>query len=117
MYRSSAVEIVKIAVVLLIILSLFQLIMIPIQLKFGGENGRMVLMGMVVAIFGLAFIIGGVGRMAFGEEAMQLWLQGMLRFLDAMSPTFVMIFAVVGWILCFLISTRVSIRAMEKREY
>ncbi len=117
MDRSGTVEIVKMAVVLLLILSLFQLIMIPIQLKFGGENGRMVLMGMVVAIFGLGLIISKFGNKVFGENAVQLWYQGMLRFFDALSPVYVMAAVIVGWILCLIISTRISIRAIEKREY
>lgn len=117
MDRSGAVETVKMAVVLLLSISLFQLIMIPIQLKFGGENGRMVLMGIVVAIFGLGLIISKFGNMVFGENTVQLWYQGMLRFMDALSPVMVMIAAMIGWILCFALSVRVSISAIEKREY
>lgn len=117
MDSNSAVENVKIAVVLLLILSLFQLLMIPVQLKYGGENGRMVLMGVVIAVLGIAFAISRLGKMFFGEEEAQLWYQGMLRFFDALSPVCVMPAVVVGWLLCFVISTRISIRAIEKREY
>lgn len=115
--RKEVVETVLMAVTLLFIISLFQMLMIPVQLKFGGENGRMVLMGMVIAIFGLALIVRKFGNMVFGEESVQLWYQGMLRFIDALSPVMVMITAMIGWILCFVFSVRVSIRVIEKREY
>lgn len=115
--RREAVETVLMAVALLFVISFFQMLMIPVQLKFGGENGRMVLMGMVIAIFGLTIIIRKFGNMVFGEGAVQLWYQGMLRFFDALSPVYVMAVVIVGWILCLIISTRISIRAIEKREY
>ena len=117
MDSGTAVETLKIAIVLLFTVSLFQLLMIPVQLKFGGENGRMVLMGVVVAVFGIVFVVSKAGKMMFGEEEVQLWYQGMLRFLDALSPVYVMAAVIAGWILCFVISTRISIRAIEKREY
>lgn len=117
MDRGAVVETLQIAIVLFLIVSLFQLLMIPVQLKFGGENGRMVLMGVVIAVLGIAFAISRFGKMAFGEEEVQLWYQGMLRFFDVLSPVYVMIVALIGWIICFVISTRVSIRAIEKREY
>lgn len=117
MDSGAAVETLKIAIVLFLIVSLFQMLMIPVQLKFGGENGRMVLMGVVIAVFGIAFAITRLGNMMFGEEEIQLWYQGMLRFFEALSPGYVMIAVVIGWILCFAISTGISIRAIEKREY
>lgn len=117
MNHGAAVDNIKMAVVLWFILSLLQLLMIPVQLKFGGENGRMVLMGVVVAVSGIVFVVSKAGKMMFGEEEMQLWYQGMLRFLDALSPVYVMAAVIAGWILCFVISTRVSIRVIEKREY
>ncbi|MBQ6786238.1 MAG: ABC-2 transporter permease [Lachnospiraceae bacterium] len=115
--RREAVETVLMAVALLFVISFFQMLMIPVQLKFGGENGRMVLMGMVIAIFGLTIIIRKFGNMVFGEGAVQLWYQGILRFIDGLSSGIVMVVAVTGWILCFILSVRVSIRTIEKREY
>lgn len=114
---SSGVETVKMAVVLLLIISLFQLLMIPVQLRFGGENGRMALMGVVLAVLGIAFAVSRLGKLAFGEEEIQLWYQGMLRLLDSLSDAYIMAAAVAGWIICFVISTRISIRVIEKREY
>lgn len=114
---SQVIETIKMAVVLLFLLSLFQLLMIPVQLRFGGENGRMVLMGVVIAVFGIAFAISRFGTIMFGEEEVQLWYQGMLRFFDALSPVYVMIAAAAGWLLALWISIRISINAVEKREY
>lgn len=115
---NGAIQLVKVAMVMLLILSLFQLLMIPIQLKFGGENGRIALMGIIIAVFLLGFIIKKASVMIFpSQEAAQVWLQGVLRFFDSMKPVPVAIAMVVGFAICCWISIEISIKIMEKREF
>lgn len=113
-----AVDIVKAALVMLFVLSLFQLIMIPIQLKFGGENGRMVLMGVFVFVFALVFAIEKLSKTVFAsEDAIGLWLQGMVQLFQTMKLFPIVIALVIGLAICFLISMRISVGVMEKKEY
>lgn len=117
MNSGTIVKTLEMAFVFLVITSLFQMLMIPVQLKYGGENGRMVLMGMVIAIMGIAFIAVRAGKMMYGEETLQKWFQGMLFFMQGLKPFYIILVVVIGWIICFLISTGISIRAVEEREY
>ena len=115
---SGAMDLLKAASAMLAVLSLFQFIMIPVQLKFGGENGRMVLLGMVVMIFAVGFIIKKVMMIIFrSEEAVSLWLQGVIRWLDELKPLPVVMIIIAGLAVCFAVSAGISIRAVEKREF
>lgn len=118
MAGSVAMETIEVALVLLIVLSLFQLIMIPVQLKFGGENGRMVIMGMVVVILAVGFVVKKVMLTVFdSEEAISLWIQGMIKVFEELKPLPIIIGIAAGLGLGFLISAGISIRTMEKREF
>lgn len=105
------------AIVVLGVITLFQMLMIPVQLKYGGENGRMVLMGAVIAIMGIAFVSSKLLKVMFNKEELQVWFQGVLSFINDMSPVMVIPVVLIGWSLCFVISARISIRTIEKREY
>ncbi|MBQ3163067.1 MAG: ABC-2 transporter permease [Lachnospiraceae bacterium] len=105
------------AIVVLGVITLFQMLMIPVQLKYGGENGRMVLMGAVIAIMGIAFVSSKLLKVMFNKEELQVWFQGVLSFINDMSPVMVIPVVLIGWSLCLVISARISIRTIEKREY
>lgn len=105
------------AIVVLGVITLFQMLMIPVQLKYGGENGRMVLMGAVIAIMGIAFVSSKLLKVIFNKEELQVWFQGVLSFINDMSPVMVIPVVLIGWSLCLVISARISIRTIEKREY
>ncbi len=105
------------AIVVLGVITLFQMLMIPVQLKYGGENGRMVLMGAVIAIMGIAFVSSKLLKVMFNKEELQVWFQGVLLFINDMSPVMVIPVVLIGWSLCLVISARISIRTIEKREY
>lgn len=115
---SDIIEVVKIALILLVVLSLFQLIMIPVQIKFGGENGRMVLMGMVVGILVAGFVAKkGLLAVFKSEEALSLWIQGIIRLFDDLNTPLLIVLTIFAMAVCFVISAGISIRAMEKREF
>lgn len=105
------------AIVVFGMITLFQMLMIPVQLKYGGDNGRMVLMGVIIAIFGITFVASKLLKVMFSKEVLQMWYQGILLFIHDMSPIMVIPVVLTGWILCLVISTQISIRVMEKREY
>lgn len=115
---SDAIDVIKIALVLFVVLTLFQFIMIPVQIKFGGENGRMVLMGMVVGILVIGFVAKqGLLAVFKSEEALSLWIQGIIKLFDELSTFPLIIITIIIMAVCFAISAGISIRAMEKREF
>lgn len=57
MAGSDTTELIKAAILIYTVVSLFQLVMIPVQLKFGGENGRMALMGIIIVVFSVGFAV------------------------------------------------------------
>ena len=115
---SEAIDVIKIALVLFAVLLLFQFIMIPVQIKFGGENGRMVLMGMVVGILVIGFAAKKILVTVFkSEEALSLWIKGVAKTLDNLNTPLLIMITIFVMAVCFVISAGISIRAMEKREF
>lgn len=111
-------ELIKVAVVMYVVLALFQLVMIPVQLKFGGENGRMVMMGMIVVVFVAVYAIEKLAKTMFAsEDAITLWIQGMVQTFETMKILPVVIAFVIGFVVCFMISVGISMKVMEKKEF
>ncbi|MBR5422248.1 MAG: ABC-2 transporter permease, partial [Lachnospiraceae bacterium] len=90
-------------------------LMIPIELKFGTDKGRLV----IFAIFGIAMVIviGGKGLLDFLQQKMGLDLNSVAMQIKALP--FGMVIAVVGGIsiLLLVVSVVISIGIMEKKEY
>lgn len=75
-------------------------------------------MGMVVVILAVGFMIKKVMLTVFNsEEAISLWIQGMIELFEKLKPFPIIIGIVAGLGLCFLISAGISIKTMEKREF
>ncbi len=113
----NAWQTLQVAFVIWLVLLFFQLLIIPVTLKFGGENGRIFLMGFVVAVIGIGFAISKFNEMIFTKETVSVWTQEIFRFFNALQPVEVMVTALVGFIVCAVISIKCSIGIMEKREY
>lgn len=115
---SAGKEVLLQAVLIFAVISLFQLVMLPIQLKFGGENGRMVLLGMFAFLAILVFIIDKVGKIIFASEAEaeQFLLQAVDR-LSSLNNWSIGIAACILWLICFAISLSISQKIMRKKEF
>lgn len=90
-------------------------LMIPMDLKFGTEKGRLVLF----AIFGIfiVLVLGGKAVVEFLSKNAGLDVQGLLDSIKAMPGGMVcaVLFGVV--ILLLIVSIVLSIRIMQKKEY
>lgn len=103
------------ALLILALLSFFQMIILPIHLKFGGEVGRIVLLGMVVFFVLLAAIVREIeGNIA--EPIKESFYQAVEWLLSCDRGILVLIGSVV-WIGCFLLSVTISKNIMKKKEY
>lgn len=101
-----------------IILALFQLLMLPVQLKFGGDKGRIVLIGLLSCVTviatsmgkilpGLFGIQGGIGAIAQNTVT---WFAGLPAVTKAVN-------ILVVCAVCFAISYGISLHIMQKKEF
>lgn len=116
MYHDTAILIQ--AALVYVLMALLQLIMLPLQLKFGGEKGRMVLYGLlavaVVIFTSLDSILGYFfGSYEAGTEALDGFINGLL----SLSPIVIGIIILAVSLLCFIISFLISKRIVENREF
>ena len=93
------------------LLLFFLAVMIPFQLKFGPEKGRIamiiVFLGIFAAVYGLAKVVN-VGNMD---------LSGLIQTADAMGPAGVALVFLAVSLLVLAASMTISIRIMEKKEF
>ena len=116
--RNQALETLVQAVVIFLVLSLFQLIMLPIQLKYGGEKGRMVLVGMIAFIMSVIFMFEQITKMIFPSqtEAEEVFLR-LMNWLSTMNKWVFGLLICFGWLICFSISLTISKKIIKKKEF
>lgn len=86
-------------------------VMIPIQLKFGAEKGRIAL----IAVFGIVFLICfGIGKFV---EVMGIDMSQVAGMLSKVSENVLVVGVVAATVIILLISYRVSTIIMEKKEF
>ena len=111
-------EILFMALLVLAVILAFEMIMIPIQLKFGGDKGRMALIGMVVAAMLLLFVVKSAANQLIHHSAeMETLIYGLTNEISLVSPW--VIGAAIAAILVIetYISYRISVKVIENREY
>ena len=86
-------------------------IMIPFQLKFGGEKGRIALIGVI----GLVFLIGAI--IVKGAEMIGIDITNMINTLPVISMGMLIMIILAVAVVLFLISLKISIRIMNKKEF
>lgn len=99
------------ALLILPFLFLLLSIMLPIQLKFGGEKGRIALIGAIGAIFLAAFLVVQIAQ-ACGIDLLLL-----LNRLPAPSVGAVAAVSILVTFLLLLLSLRISIGIMNRKEF
>ena len=90
---------------------LFDALMIPIQLKFGADRGRIVLL---VVMLGCVFLGMTAGNMI---QKMQLDVSGPVAFLNGLSPVGLGLLAAVVVLAALAISWLISMGIMRKKEF
>ena len=84
-------------------------LMLPIQLKFGGEKGRIILIGIIGVIFFLGMLIK--------DNLQALNLTEIIQKLSEMSDVTLFLFSLLVAIVALMISLYSSILIMEKKEF
>ncbi len=104
-------EILMAAVLVLPVLIVVQALMIPFQLKFGSEKGRLALIG----AFGLLAVIGVVAVKAAQMLGIDLW--ELIGNLPAMGMGVMIAFLLLAAILILLTSMKISCSIMKHKEF
>lgn len=109
--RADAGELVVMAFLYLFISFLFLAAVVPVQLKFGAEKGRLVLILLIGVIFAAGFI---VVKMA---KAFQLDLSSAADSVTAFSLGPVMIVLFLISLAAVFVSYQVSVKIMKKKQF
>ena len=103
------------AILILFLLSLFQMIILPIHLKFGCEIGRIVLLGMVVFFVLLASIVRRILETV--SEPIKQGFYQIIQWIFSCNKWILVIIGVILWVGCFFLSVTISKNVMKKKEY
>lgn len=113
-----ASEVMLIALMSLAVVIAFELIMIPVQLKFGGDKGRMALIGVIAAGMLLVYLIKEIGgRLMDSSEAARQLLEKIIQGIVNGSAWTIGIMIFVMLVLEAVISYRISLKVITKKEY
>ena len=84
-------------------------IMLPVQMKFGAERGRIVLLCVVGGVAAVVALITGLVNLSAGS--VPLYLAG------SISDSVIVIGSVAVTLLVLVISYHVSVKIMQKKEF
>lgn len=94
----------------LVFVILFLSLMIPIQLKFGSEKGRMVLFAIFFGIIGLVYLVNKVLTVDFTQTAFY-------QTITQLPMGILMAMALVLFAIFVFISAKISLGVMKKKEF
>lgn len=104
-------DIVMPTVMILPIVLILQAIMIPFQLKFGGEKGRIAIIGAM----GFLFVVGiAVVKVA---EMLGINIQNIINNLPTVSMGMLVAMVIIVTIVLLLVSMKISMSIMNKKEF
>ena len=109
---TSLTEIWKIAAMILPVMIIIQSIMIPFQLKFGGEKGRIAIIGAVGLLVVAGVVIVKGAKLFFNVD-----LIAQLNTLPIVSMGMLFLIALVIAMLLLALSVRISISIMKKKQF
>ena len=100
---------------ILFIMSLLVAIMIPIQIKFGGENGKMVVIGVILVTFMVAFGISQL--LVYLKIDLEAIFHHIERLMTETNVVLLVSVGLMGMVSIFVLSGLISYRIVRKKEY
>lgn len=104
-------EVVMTAIMMFPIMLIVYAVMIPFQLKFGGEKGKIAMVGAVGLLFIIGFLVVKIA------ELLGVDLLNVINTLPTLSMGMLVAIAVVIAVIIFGISMRISVSIMNKKEF
>lgn len=111
-HNTSLIEVWQIAAMILPIMIIIQSIMFPFQLKFGGEKGRIAIIGAVGLLVVAGVVIVKGAKLFFNVD-----LIAQLNTLPIVSMGMLFLIALVIAMLLLALSVRISISIMKKKQF
>jgi ABC-2 type transport system permease protein len=109
---TSLTEIWQIAAMILPVMIIIQSLMIPFQLKFGGEKGRIAIIGAVGLLLVAGVVIVKGAKLFFNVD-----LVAQLNTLPIVSMRMLFLIALVVALFLLAVSVRISISIMKKKQF
>ncbi|WP_291291061.1 ABC-2 transporter permease [Enterococcus sp.] len=109
---TSLTEIWQIAAMILPVMIIIQSLMIPFQLKFGGEKGRIAIIGAVGLLLVAGVVIVKGAKLFFNVD-----LVAQLNTLPIVSMRMLFLIALVIALFLLAVSVRISISIMKKKQF
>lgn len=105
-------DLVQSSLIILSIMIVVQAIMLPFQLKFGGDKGRIAIIGTfgALAVFSIAIVKGA-------EAIFNVDLVSLLDNLPTISMGILITITIIIALLMLLISMKISLSIMNKKEF
>lgn len=94
-----------------IVVVVFLALTIPVQLKFGGDKGRMAMMAIVLAVIAAVFGVTAIVKATGGN------IDSILNYLSKASDIQIVCVLIVVGVIAIIASMIVSIRILKKREF
>lgn len=120
-FREMAMAILTEAAVIFIVMAFIQFIMLPIQLKFSGEKGRMIAMGGIACIVCLTPSFGvigeAVGHIMSSQTAAARILEHIIIVFRSLNSWVIGGMAFLIWLICLAVSMTVSWKIMRRKEF
>lgn len=108
---SSIIDIIMIALITIPIMLIVISIMLPFQLKFGGDKGRIA----IICAVGIVFVVGIVILKI--AEFFSIDLASIINNLPVFSTGMIIVAALIAVIVILMISIRISISIVKKKEF
>lgn len=105
-------DLMLVALIILPIMIVIQAIMIPFQLKFGGDKGRIAMLGAFGALAVIALIIVKGAKAIFNIDLVHVF-----NTLPTVSMGMFVVIAVMVALVLLLISMKISLSIMNKKEF
>lgn len=104
-------EVVMTAIMIFPVMLIIYAVMIPFQLKFGGEKGRIAMVGAVGLLFIIGFVVVKIAEI-FGIDLLNI-----INTLPTLNMGILVASTVVIAVIIFVVSMRISISIMNKKEF
>lgn len=104
-------EVIMTAAMIFPIMLMIYAVMIPFQLKFGGEKGRIAMVGAVGLLFIMGYLVVKIA------ELLGVDLLNVMNTLSTVSMGMLVAIAVVIAVIIFGVSMKISISIMDKKEF
>lgn len=105
-------DLIIIAFLVLPIIILMQAVMIPFQLKYGGEKGRIAMIGTFGALTVIGIVIVKTAKLFFNIDLVYI-----LNTLSTLSMSVLIFIAMIIALICLFVSIKVSFMIMNHKEF